>query len=263
MNETANRFNLKGEIRRINPLLLSILLLIGISSQVVAVGPDSTYSTSSSELVCIFLGNCGQGEGQGAAQGTSPINADNASVSHGMVVLLDDPPGPPPPDGLPTMVVGPVTNGASTMLRNRHGVTVSVNTSGLEPDAAHTIWFLVFNNPQFCVGDEVLACNPGVGDLQNPDVEGSVFWGGGRVTDAHGQLAIESTIFAGGETPGQHLFGPGLINSQTADIHVIVRSHGPAEALEAAGELEAALTTVAGGCGVNACADVQAVAHQP
>lgn len=184
-----------------------------------------------------------------AAQAPAPFSAENASASHNRLLWLSD--------------FRPMPNSSSTMLRNRHGVTLSVNTAGLEPDAAFTVWFLVFNNPEFCAGTAELNCSPLVGDLGNPAVDASAFWGAGRVSDFHGQLDIHSTIFAGGDVPGQRLFGPGLLHATKADIHIIVRSHGSAATLQAAGQLGAALTTIEGGCGINACEDVQAVVHQP
>lgn len=190
--------------------------------------------------------------GGAAMAAGSVIDAENGFLSHGKVVALDG-------------NFSPIANASSTMLRNRHGVTVSVDTTGLEPEAAHTIWFLVFNNPEFCTGSPGLDCDPAAGDVVNPAVQASVLWGGaGRVSDAFGQISLDGTVFEGAP-PGLLLFGPGLIDSLKADIHVIVRSHGSAAALEGAGQLAAALTTPGGGCkpnGVNDCADVQAVAHQ-
>lgn len=96
-----------------------------------------------------------------------------AFISHGQVISVPD---------LPEFV--PIANAASEMLRNRHGVSFSFRTTGLEPDTAYTLWALIFNNPQFCMGTETLTCAPEMGDFA-PDtpVEASLVWGAGGISD--------------------------------------------------------------------------------
>ena len=43
-----------------------------------------------------------------------------------------------------------VAGASSTLLRTRNGVSIQLNTSGLEPGAAYTVWMVVFNNPAAC-----------------------------------------------------------------------------------------------------------------
>lgn len=172
-------------------------------------------------------------------------STENASVSHAAVVidLLND--------------RAPVPNASSVLHRNRHGVTISFNTTGLEPNAAHTFWLLVFNRPEFCTrnDDSGLLCDSAVDEHET-------IWGGGRISDEWGQINLDSTVIAGDELPG-------LLNSQRAEIHIIARSHGPAANLQALGQLEDALTTPGGGCasvgfmGSGRCANVQAAGHAP
>ncbi|MFU8832437.1 MAG: hypothetical protein ACNA7J_09810 [Wenzhouxiangella sp.] len=153
----------------------------------------------------------------------------------------------------------PVENAASVLTRSVKGVSYTIDTTRLEPEAAYTIWAVIFNNPEQCMGT---ICSSD--DFGDPTVEASVFWTLGRVTDASGQATFTANIIAG-ETPegeGRTLFGDGLINPNKAEIHFIVRSHGPVENLD--GEvLDAALTTVDGGCEVNVCDDQQFSVHLP
>jgi len=80
---------------------------------------------------------------------------------------------------------------------------------------------------------------------------------------------------ADGAAPGEVLFGPALVNLD-AEIHLVVRSHGPVGPLLDEGLLEEALATFGGGCivrdeegeiipgtGPNECADVQFAVHRP
>ncbi len=52
------------------------------------------------------------------------------------------------------------------------------------------------------------------------------------------------------------LFGYGLMDSMAAEIHLVVRSHGPAANLSGQ-ELSEALHSVDGGCTTNTCGDAQ------
>lgn len=189
-----------------------------------------------------------------ASAGHSRNGAALALVSHGQVISVPD---------LPAFV--PVANANSEMLRNRHGVSFSFRTSGLEPNTVYTLWALIFNNPQFCVGTETLTCAPEIGDLTpGTPVEASLVWGAGGISDDWGQLRLEGTLLEGdGGWPGFKAFGPGLNNSFKAEIHLVLRRHGSAVELSDLGVLQDALTTpafcVGSPCG--AAGDVQAVVH--
>ncbi len=59
-----------------------------------------------------------------------------------------------------------------------------------------------------------------------------------------------------GDTTGA-LFGPGLIDSRTAEVHLLVRTHGEVLPMF----MPAQINSVGGGCLVNVCDDVQAAVH--
>ncbi len=157
---------------------------------------------------------------------------------------------------------GAVANSSSVMIRNADGVAYTISTTGLLAGGAYTNWWVVFNEPQFCFTSP---CGPG--DLPqnggNPNVGASVLWATGRVVDANGQGDFAAHLAADGVSaaPGQVRFGPALL-SPRAEIHIIVRSHGPASADANVRQLQ--LTTVAGGCSMsNPCQDQQFVQHLP
>ncbi len=188
-----------------------------------------------------------------ATAGHSRNGAAPASVSYGQVITL------------PIAESVPVANATSVMLRNRHGVTFSFRTTGLEPDTAYTLWVLVFNNPEFCIGSDTVKCAPPAGDSA-PDtpIEASLVWGAGGISDGWGQLRLEGKLLEGeGGWSGFKAFGPGLNNSFKAEIHLALRRHGSAEELHDLGLLEEALTTP-GACVGSPCGadkDVQGVVH--
>ena len=46
---------------------------------------------------------------------------------------------------------GSIVNGSSSMLvRTDKGVTMTIHTSGLQPGAAHSVWWGIYNHPEKC-----------------------------------------------------------------------------------------------------------------
>lgn len=166
-------------------------------------------------------------------------------------------------------VLPAIPHSSSTLIRTKNGVSASLSTSGLLPDSANTMWWLVFNNPEQCTGGEQgsgLTCGP-PDDLQDPAVEASVFGGAGQVSDLYGRAPFSAHAFVGEDNGLTLLFGPGIIDPFKAEIHLIVQDHGPAGPLADAGLLEEALRFPGVGCrpgepNQGACAgDIQGAAH--
>lgn len=160
----------------------------------------------------------------------------------------------------------PILGGSSTLWRTwrtNGAVSLAIQGAGLTPGDVYTVWWAIFNHPEFCTAP---GCAPkdfpqNGGD---PGVQASLGWATGRVADEFGQASFAAHLVSGEGFPGQVLFGPGLLNARGAEIHAVVRSHGPAAALTSA-QLEAALTTELGGCapnnGPNTCANKQVARH--
>lgn len=152
-------------------------------------------------------------------------------------------------DPLPESVIGAAIDDTEVELqRIDSGIVIEAETEGLTPYYAYTIWALVFNNPDACVD----GC-----DLQDMGAEGfSALWSGvGFVADEDGEAEFTAVMFEG-EPAGEILMGDGLTNAAGAEIHLIVRVHGPA-AFDDPELLEAQLTTFGGGCDEFGCDDVQ------
>ena len=201
--------------------------------------------------------------------------------------------GPPDTQIRPVIFVenGQPAGGTATLLRTDSGIHMRLTTTvggtmyNLPFEApsefpngvgetwtvgdATTNWFVVFNNPDGCIGgcgeDEVLLGIPPLCGCDDGGPAGvSVHYAAGHVAGSgswHSAGSLQE-----GDTSGM-LFGLPLQDAKTAEVHVIVRSHGPASNLSQAGLLGAALNSVDGGCivegGPNTCGDAQAAIFNP
>ena len=158
-----------------------------------------------------------------------------------------------------------IPNDGASLSRNSDGVFATISTSGLTPGNVVTLWWAIFNNPELCA---VPGCGPS--DLNNPAVNGSAQYGGGYVVGANGRADFSGYLAEGDNTgfailppfPNMPNPSPGIVDSKTAVIHVVIRNHGPASADPAV--LAAQLTTFLGGCTMaNPCTNLQAAPFLP
>lgn len=114
--------------------------------------------------------------------------------------------------------------GSSQLLRQPRGVSLQLSAD-MEPNTAASIWLVIFNNPAGCTGE----CGEDdlFGDAALPDV----VYATGGVSDGSGSLRVQGRYKAGDNSGSLwEIFGfpaPGLIDARVAEIHAIVRSHGP------------------------------------
>lgn len=148
--------------------------------------------------------------------------------------------------------------GKATLWRSPQGIRAQVKTTKLEPGAAYTAWWVIFNYPGRC--DH--GC--GADDLSNPDVEASILYATGRVADADGKAQFRSFLPVGlvrlnrtVEGRERHRLGPGLQRVWTSEVHYIIRSHGLASASTLT--LVEQLSTFGGSCDKTICFNPQAV----
>lgn len=159
--------------------------------------------------------------------------------------------------------------GSSKIVRNSRGVAVRLSTTGLEPGTAITLWLVVFNRPENCTPpgcgeDDVVPGTAAMVDVIN--ITGSLVGGSGKATVAahHRAGEVGYSVF--------NLLGaaaPGLIDPRSAELHLVVRSHGP----KIPGLAYEMTHTFAAGCsgfppffgtpGPNVCEDLQFAVHQP
>lgn len=103
------------------------------------------------------------------------------------------------------------------------GVSYNLRTTGLMNGHAVSIWWVIFNNPDACDGD----C--GEADLFEPAVNAAVMSGGRNVVGGSGRWSFAAHLNEGEITNEHPAFqdGPGLMKPRMAEIHIVVRSHGP------------------------------------
>ena len=148
--------------------------------------------------------------------------------------------------------------GTAELTRHAAGVYLTADTTMLDAGSAYTLWWIIFNNPAAC---DPAGCTGG--DLGVEAVEGSVMNATGRVADATGNATFSAFLPVGfihtnpSSLNGRQLFGPGLQNLAGAEIHVVIRSHGPST-----GNVEQ-ISTLLADCvhetAVTGCYDAQAI----
>jgi hypothetical protein len=129
-----------------------------------------------------------------------------------------------------------VPGARSRLVRHNDEICMNIDTRRL-PEGAHTIWGLVFNNPERCTSSTRVGGAKCFGD-----VEDAFLWATGGIVGPDG-VGYFSACLAENQDPG----GPGLTDAQGAEIHLFVRSHCAAEYGDLA-LLGAQLTMFGGGC---------------
>lgn len=147
----------------------------------------------------------------------------------------------------------------STLVRNDNGVAMTIHTVGLPADTADTVWWVVFNNPSACShGMGGLRC--GLKDLFVPAVSASVQFATGHIIASDG-VGDYGAYLREGDASGcasPALPCNGLFNARSADIHVVVRTHGA----PIPGLIQDQIGSFNGGCPPNTCTNVQAGPHE-
>lgn len=126
--------------------------------------------------------------------------------------------------------------GESRLLRFSNRVQAVIGTSDLDPGAAVTIWWRIYNRPQHCAVP--FRCESS--DLNNPRVDGSQLHAGAFVVeDARGEATLVASLYRVAEhAQGRenfsdsltepYLSGRGLKRPLTAEVELLISSHGRA-----------------------------------
>ena len=135
---------------------------------------------------------------------------------------------------------------------------MTFHSQGLTPGTVATAWWVFFNDPKECATDPCRVADL----LTNPASQPSLLYAAGRVVGPDGALDMGS-FRAAGDTTGGESFPPfPATNPKHAQVHIVIRTHGPALLADPAA-LALQLTTFNGGCPPNTCANVQVSIHEP
>lgn len=146
---------------------------------------------------------------------------------------------------------GSGVDGSGTLHRNKNGITVNVKASGLTPGYAYTLWVIPFNYPGECSDLPVEGCD---GSDLFGDAKGDVIYGAGHVVGGSGKGNFSAHL---NEGDIGRVTEYGLIDAEGAEVHVVIRCHGPA----IPGMISEQIHTFNGGCNPGdanegECADV-------
>ncbi|MEN8789709.1 MAG: hypothetical protein ABF293_11520 [Flavobacteriaceae bacterium] len=176
-------------------------------------------------------------------------------------------------------VVNGVLAGTSTLHRNNNGITANFKATGLIPGHAYTVWWVIWNNPEECEGG-VGACGSDADFIENADaIKIEIMYATGHVAGNSGTgnfgAHLNENDDSGSINDLQFLpaYG-GLLDSQKAEVHLVLRSHGPA----VPGIVNEQIGSYLGGCPtdfpygfvfteipdeVGECGDIYASIHPP
>ncbi len=172
-----------------------------------------------------------------------------------------------------------VEGATSTLTRMEHGLYMTFDAVGLEPGAAYTAWWVVFNKTENCSDGEcglddsfimdsnggILLTEEGAPQFNLPAREITAFSlhrATGSVADIDGTAEFRAHLPVGDRTEVE-FDGPGLFDAMKAEIHIIIRTHGPA----IPGDLHEQMNTPWGGCPEGwpktPCGNIQFSIHLP
>jgi hypothetical protein len=157
---------------------------------------------------------------------------------------------------------GTVEGARSTLVHGDGFVAATLTTSGLTADAPYTLWWVVFNQPEGCLG----ACD--LDDLffpdgtmnVNPAADIAILFADGTITDELGNAAF-SAVLHEGQPLGEVVLGAGLRDAAYTEVPLVVRAHGPLDPERALQQLTTfePHPTIGGDC--VACYDEQFAIH--
>jgi hypothetical protein len=166
-----------------------------------------------------------------------------------------------------------VVQGANAgLLRTADALRTRTHSAGLDHRHVMTLWWVIFNYPEECNEGEGGPC--GMPDLFDPAVAPACLYADGSMVGGNGQARFHDRLLVGASRDSclPHFGGTdhGLQNPLGAEVHLVVRSHGPL----IPGMVKEQRSTFAGGCMVDLepgvvpenpgeCADLQFAVFPP
>lgn len=164
--------------------------------------------------------------------------------------------------------------GWSTLNRYENGVMATFHTKELIPNDVVTMWWVIFNEPANCSDacgeddifmvdeDGALVIGENGAELNFEQIEAAkiaLLGATGNVIGEDGEGHF-SAVLSTGDNPNT-VFGPALLDAANAEIHLVLRTHGPLNA----DMLDEQIIAFNGGCAAEwpnePCQDVQFAVH--
>ncbi len=161
-----------------------------------------------------------------------------------------------------------VPGASSKITRNDSGVTTTFHATGLERGHAYSLWLVVFNVPGAC---DAPCDEPDV--VPGTDAEVDLMAVVGNIAGQSGKATFSGRRSVGDNSGSLFVqFGapaPGLTDVYGAELHLVLRDHGPA----IPGQIPHQIMSYEGGCtpgssfglgnGSYECEDIQFSVHMP
>jgi len=163
--------------------------------------------------------------------------------------------------------------GKSILNRFENNISVNYTTSGLIPNHAYTLWWVIWNKKENCAGYPAPCADTDFAIEDQVEVE--LLYATGLVADSNGQIRFSAQLNENNSSESiNDLFGlptfGGLQSAKSAEVHVVLRSHGPV----ISGQENEQIQSYEGGCttffapfteipdDIGECGDFQFAIHQ-
>ena len=123
-----------------------------------------------------------------------------------------------PPSG---KTPGPIEGTTARLVTGPEGASMHLQTTGLSPGNAVTIWFVAVQKPELC---EKNPCSP-VEAMGMLEMETVAVNGGGTIVSKDGTIEVSAHLPAG-KVP-TNLFDKDFVSPETAEYHLVIHDHGP------------------------------------
>lgn len=136
-----------------------------------------------------------------------------------------------------------VEGASASLTRTSGGISAAVRAHGLPAGHAVTMWLVSFNHPEYCT-DDVCDEDDVLPPPGNSDAGVGLHFLDGQVVNAQGDALFIGTL--ANHNNDYAVFGPGIEDAFHAELHIVLRSHGPAS--DHHDILTAQLNSMNGGC---------------
>ncbi len=148
-----------------------------------------------------------------------------------------------------TVIIDAITGeqaGTAKLIRTDSKVSMNCKINGLTPGYAYTIWWVIWNNPEFC-GNPNQCMEPDFGNADAVQVE--VMYAAGHVIGNTGKGNFGGSLNENDDSGSiNDLFGlpgyGGLLDARAAEVHLVLRNHGPS----IPGQVNEQINSYLGGC---------------
>lgn len=129
--------------------------------------------------------------------------------------------------------LAPVPGASATLVRQRNGISFTIDTSALKSGHAYTVWWVIFNGPQYCTDSLLAGLQCGIGDLNAPEfglngdprAQSTILRAAGHVIGGDGRGGFGGYLRTGQRS--DTVIGPGLLDAMGAEVYLDVLDHGP------------------------------------